>query len=161
MNYTCKTFGGILMMFLLGLSAACAQQEPQYFGEKIERAGAVPVKKVGQTLAKSSDGQAIKLKGRIVETCAMKGCWMTLDMGNGEEMMVKFKDYGFFVPTEGAEGKLATVEGIAKKEVIDVETLRHYAEDAGRSPEEIKAINQPEEKFTFEATGVIIEEGNY
>jgi hypothetical protein len=50
------------------------------------------------------------------------------------------------------------LEGLAQKTVTDVESLRHYAEDAGKSKQEIEAITQPKEEFTFVTTGVIIKE---
>jgi recombinational DNA repair ATPase RecF len=80
---------------------------------------------------------------------------MQLDLGNGQKMRVKFKDYAFFVP-KNAAGKTAIIEGVAFKETIDVATLRHYAEDAGKSKEEIAKITQPREEINFEAKGVII-----
>jgi Domain of unknown function (DUF4920) len=79
---------------------------------------------------------------------------MKMDMG-GKELMIRFKDYGFFVPKD-CDGKTATIQGKVKKEVIDVATLRHYAEDAGKTKEEIEKITKPEEKYTFEAVGVIL-----
>jgi len=36
--------------------------------------------------------------------------------------------------------------------------LRHYAEDAGKSEEEIMTITEPEYVLTFTADGVIIQE---
>ena len=42
----------------------------------------------------------------------VKDGWMTLD-GEEGDVRVTFKDYGFFVPTEGQEGKTAIVEGLA------------------------------------------------
>jgi hypothetical protein len=38
----------------------------------------------------------------------------------------------------------------------DVEMLRHFAEDAGQTQEEIDAITEPEVEWSFEATGVYI-----
>jgi hypothetical protein len=91
----------------------------------------------------------------VEEVCQKKGCWMTVHSGNagGEEIMVRFKDYGFFVPKD-LGGKKVLVEGKAFKSVIPGEDLRHYAEDAGKSEEEIMAITEPENSFQFEATGV-------
>ena len=43
-----------------------------------------------------------------------------------------------------------------KKKIVDVATLQHYAEDAGKSKEAIAAITEPQEMLTFEAEGVII-----
>ena len=80
---------------------------------------------------------------------------MKMDIGGDKELMVRFKDYGFFVPMD-SEGKVAIIEGKVKKSVIPVDELKHYAEDAGKSQEEIDAITEPEEKLTFLADGVLI-----
>jgi hypothetical protein len=70
-------------------------------------------------------------------------------------MMVRFKDYGFFVPKD-CNGKTAIMNGVAYKEVVSVDMLRHYAEDAGKSKEEIMKITTPETRLSFEADGVMI-----
>ena len=144
-----------LILGLFSISSVYAQNEANYYGEKISEKGAVSTTKL-EKLMNEKESVNVKLKGEIIQTCSKKGCWMSMDMGKGQKMLVKFKDYGFFVPKEGVNGKTAIIEGIAQKEVIDVATLRHYAEDAGKSKEEIEKITQPEEKFTFEAVGVII-----
>ena len=79
-------------------------------------------------------------------------------MSDGTAMKVRFRDYGFFVPKHGLEGKEVVMQGRAKKEVTDVDMLRHYAEDAGKSKEEIAEITEPEMSWTFEADGVLIKE---
>lgn len=128
-----------------------------YYGDTITTDGAVaPAEFLAQVAGK--DSVAMKLETKINETCKMKGCWMTVDLGNGEEMRVKFKDYGFFVPKEGANGKVAVMEGFAFTDTISVDHLRHLAEDAGKTPEEIAAISEPEIGLNFEATGVIIKD---
>ena len=99
----------------------------------------------------------MKVEGEIVEVCKMKGCWMTVATGDGQEVRVSFKDYEFFVPKDAA-GYNVVFEGEAKKEVVDVATLKHYAEDAGKSAEEIAAITKDEVKLTFVASGVKIVE---
>ncbi len=151
-----KNITSLILTFLLVTSISYLQaQEVQQYGAEISTKGAVEASKITKKL-KKKENAPLKVQGKIVKTCPVKGCWMTLDMGNGETMMVRFKDYAFFVPKEGQQGKIAFVEGTAKKEVIDVETLRHYAEDAGKSKEEIAAITAPETKWTFEAKGVVI-----
>ncbi len=125
------------------------------FGEKIDKDGAVPVVQLVQKFD-HSDASDMKVQGTIVEVCQAKGCWMTIDLGNNETMRVKFKDYGFFVPKDAA-GKTAVMQGVAKKETISVEDLRHLAEDAGKSEAEINAIKESKEELTFVAKGVIIE----
>ena len=97
----------------------------------------------------------------VSEVCQAKGCWMTLVPGKANansEIMVKFKDYGFFVPKD-ISGKSVLVEGQAYKTVVPVDELRHYAEDAGKSKEEIEKITEPQESFAFLASGVIVLKG--
>jgi hypothetical protein len=38
----------------------------------------------------------------------------------------------------------------------DVKTLQHYAEDQGKSKEEVEAITSPKKEITFEASGALI-----
>lgn len=104
------------------------------------------------------DSLSAKVRAEIQASCAKKGCWMDVKMADGSTMKVRFRDYAFFVPKQGLEGKEAVMQGRAKKEVTDVAMLRHYAEDAGKSKEEIEAINKPEVSWQFEADGVLIKQ---
>jgi hypothetical protein len=105
---------------------------------------------------KSSETVTAKVAVEVLTSCAKKGCWMDVALPNGEVMKVRFVDYGFFVPTQGLTGKRAIMQGVASKEVIDVATQRHYAEDAGQSKEEIEKITEPKIAYTFLADGVLI-----
>lgn len=102
-------------------------------------------------------GDTIKAKfaSTIKEVCSKKGCWMKLPLDNKTETMVKFKDYGFFMPLDSKD-KEVIVDGIAFVKVTPVEELRHYAEDAGKSKEEIAKITEPKKEFSFEANGVLL-----
>lgn len=123
------------------------------FGEEISEAGALSGTELVSSLEKQ-DSVAGKFSVKIIEACQKKGCWMMVDL-NGTPMRVTFKDYGFFVPKNSA-GHTAIIEGVAHKEELSVATLKHYAEDAGQSKEEIAAITKPETEYSFEAVGVII-----
>ncbi|WP_411768317.1 DUF4920 domain-containing protein [Winogradskyella sp. A3E31] len=103
---------------------------------------------------KVGDTVNAKMTGKITEVCAKKGCWMTLDMGNGETARVTFKDYGFFMPLD-ASGEVV-INGKAFVSETSVEDLKHYAEDAGKSEEEIAAITVPQKTYGFEADGVLL-----
>ncbi len=96
-----------------------------------------------------------KVTGKVTSACQTKGCWLEMDMGNGETMMVTFKDYGFFVPKD-ISGKKVVVEGVAETKTISVDEQKHYAMDAGKSDAEIQAITQPETELAFVADGVLI-----
>ncbi len=137
-------------------TAAVQEENPSTgtFGAEISDEGAMPVANLLAEMG-DQDSMEVKLVGTVNEVCQMKGCWMTMDLGQGQEMMVKFKDYEFFVPMDCA-GKEAVMQGYAKRSLIPVDELKHYAEDAGKSEEEIAMITEPEEKITFLAEGVII-----
>lgn len=125
------------------------------FGSSFEIADPKPVSALPQLLSNADSVQAV-FEGKISEVCQKKGCWMTLDMGDGQVVRVTFKDYGFFVP-KNAGGRRAILKGVASKEIISVEMLKHYAQDRGASKEEIEAIRDPETEWSIVAEGVVIE----
>ncbi|MFV8839600.1 DUF4920 domain-containing protein [Salinimicrobium soli] len=104
---------------------------------------------------KPGDSLNITFMGEVNEVCQNKGCWMKLNLENGEEVMVKFKDYSFFVPKD-IQNKTVIVKGMAYVSELSVEEQRHYAEDAGKSADEINKINSPQKTLSFEAEGVKI-----
>lgn len=126
-----------------------------WFGEEFEMAEATAASDVSSLMNDSSVNEFI-VSGTIEEVCQKKGCWMKVATAEDESMRISFKDYGFFVPLD-ASGKTMTMKGVAGFDTIDVDMLKHFAEDAGQSQEEIDAITEPEFALTFEATGVLIQ----
>jgi len=131
-------------------------EDPGRFGEKIAGENAISGEQLMEML-KDKDSVWVTMNSKIVSNCQKAGCWMDLDVGNGQVIKVTFKDYAFFIPLD-SKGKTATVEGFARKEYVSVDLRKHYAEDAGKSPEEIDAITEPETTFMFDAIGVIIKD---
>ncbi|MFM8432028.1 MAG: DUF4920 domain-containing protein [Bacteroidota bacterium] len=146
----------LLAVLGLGLTLSLSAQSAKTssFGETITTEKAISVKRL-PGMVKEGDTLKVKVEGTVNSVCQKKGCWMKMDMGNGETMMVHFKDYGFFVPKD-CSGKKLVMEGIAFIDVTPVAQLRHYAEDAGKSKDEIAAITEDEKELTFEASGVIL-----
>jgi hypothetical protein len=107
-------------------------------------------------ILESNDSAQVKVIGTISEVCSKKGCWMEVDLDENNQMLVRFLDYGFFMPLDAA-GSTAIIEGIAKVDTLSVAWLKHQLEDAEASQEEIDAITEPEISYSIEeATGVII-----
>ena len=104
---------------------------------------------------RQTDTVFAKVEGKIKEVCSSKGCWMTLDTGSDKELMVRFKDYGFFMPLD-AKGQVI-INGKAYVSETSIEELRHYAKDAAASQLEIEAIISPEITYSFEADAVLLE----
>jgi len=101
------------------------------------------------------DSLEIKISTTATEVCQAKGCWMKVEIADGQSMRVKFKDYGFFVPKDMA-GKEIVFSGKAFKATTSVENLRHYAQDGGATDEVIAAITAPLTSISFIADGVLI-----
>ncbi|HET9057830.1 MAG TPA: DUF4920 domain-containing protein [Chitinophagaceae bacterium] len=93
-----------------------------------------------------------KITGKVVEVCQVKGCWIKLDRGNGETVLAKTND-AFFMPKD-IVGKTVMIEADASVKERTVKELRHYAEDAGKSKEEIKKIKKPKKELTLALKGV-------
>ena len=106
---------------------------------------------------KAGDSIDTKMVAKVNEVCQAKGCWMKLQMEDSTEVMVKFKDYAFFVPKNIA-GSQVVVNGKAYVSETSVEELRHYAKDAGKSQEEIEHITEPKRTYAFLADGVLVKE---
>ncbi len=128
----------------------------KYFGAKITADKAISYDELLEKMTKT-DSLDSKVIGKVTEVCQKKGCWMSIAASdpNKQEMFVKFKDYEFFMPLDIA-GRKVVMEGYAFKTTTSVEELQHYAEDAGKSKEEIAAITEPEDELQFLASGVIL-----
>ena len=150
-----------LILFAFLFVAVCLNaQEPKSaekgvtYGAGAVPDGAIPVASVDSKL-KEQDKFNGKMKGKVVSVCQEKGCWMKIERENGEPMMVKFKDYGFFMP-KNILGKEVVLDGEATVKETSVKQLRHYAQDAGKSKEEIEKITEPKRDVIFVAKGVLI-----
>lgn len=126
------------------------------FGEKITDEGVIPSAEIAEKYnhLKVGDTVFVKFESKVNEVCQAKGCWMVLEL-ESNEVMVKFKDYGFFMPKNIA-GKNVIVNGKAFISEVTVEEQRHYAEDADKPLEEIEAITEPKKTLSFEADGVLV-----
>jgi hypothetical protein len=135
------------------------KQEMAYksFGKEIIADDAIDASSMTEKYKSMRIGDSVESKmiAKVDEVCQAKGCWMKLDLDNGEQVMVKFKDYGFFMPKNIA-GKEVIINGKAYVNEVPVSELRHYAEDAGKSDEEIAQITEPKKTFSFEADGVLL-----
>lgn len=129
------------------------------FGKEITDADALPANRMAEHYKNMKVGDTVnsKMIAKVDEVCQAKGCWMKVDLEDDNQVMVKFKDYGFFMPKNIA-GKEVVLNGIAFVEEVSVDEQRHYAEDAGATEEEIAAITEPKKTLSFLADGVLLKE---
>jgi hypothetical protein len=132
------------------------QTDGKTFGEQVTPVGAISYDAMLTKMAKADKLENVKVAGTVEGVCKAKGCWMNIASENGAApMFVKFKDYAFFMPKDLA-GKKVVMLGNAFKEITPVEDLKHFAQDEGKSKEEIAKITKPREEMKFMASGVII-----
>lgn len=154
----------LFALFFLSAALLSNAQPPEgeakpgeWYGEKVNPEGAVSLKDVVKKVHGGAEFPEVKVKAKVVEVCEKKGCWITLELENGETAMVKMKDYGFFLPL-AAKGKTVVIDGEVKLKTTSVAELKHYAEDAKKSKEEIDAITEPKKEIRVMAKGITVVE---
>ncbi|HEX5669695.1 MAG TPA: DUF4920 domain-containing protein [Chitinophagaceae bacterium] len=146
-------------LFAVSLSAILYAQDPTpaakgvTYGAGTTAEGAIPVNDLNAKMTNNKFNG--KVQGKVVEVCQDKGCWMKVEQANGEKLMVKFKDYKYFMPTN-IVGQEVVLDGEAIVKEVSVKQLQHYAKDAGKSDEEIKKIKEPKKEVQFIAKGVLV-----
>jgi len=123
------------------------------FGVRTTVDSAVNINDLSSLLQEKSS-VVVKVKGKVVEVCKAEGCWIKMETANGP-MMIKMKDHSFLVPLD-MNGKDIVVQGTATFKETTVEMLKHYAEDAGKSKEEIAAIKEGRKETSIQATGILV-----
>ena len=147
-----KTFSIFYFSFL---SYSQSDDNYKFYGELFEFSESINYNLEKDIFLNSSS--KVKIEGEILSSCPMKGCWMRISVEK-DTVLVRFKDYGFFVPKSGIEGKSTIINGSLSVDTLSIVQLQHYAEDAGKSKEEIALISKPEITISFLADGVLIKE---
>ncbi len=149
----------LLFSIALLIGLAVTAQDPKSaekgitYGAGTNADGAISVNELDKKLKDNKyEG---KITGKVVEVCQEKGCWMKIEKSDGEKLMVKFKDYGYFMPMN-IVGKEVVLEGEATIKEVSVKQQQHYAKDAGKSEEEIKKITKSKKEVQFVAKGVLV-----
>ena len=157
----------LLLVYLFGVLGCYAQQQDRpavqksqvgvFYGEAFtvdEVDGKDTIWERYHTMS-ATDTVALRFKTTVKEVCKVKGCWMFVELPDGEQAMVRFKDYGFFMPSDIPQ-KEVILNGLAFVEVMSVEDQRHYATDGGKTAAEIANIRSPKRTYSFEASGVLV-----
>ena len=151
------TLFSLLFLSLFACGSDEGQPVQEKFGAAFTATDVVPAESVRSTYPEETliDSVRTTLRGTVHKVCQAKGCWMTVDAGNGDDMTVTFRDYGFFVPKD-IDGREVIMHGVAYTQLTPVEELRHLAQDEGRSEAEIAAITEPQQELRFLADGVTL-----
>ena len=123
------------------------------FGEKISADGAIAATELSAKIT-SKEPTEVKVTGVVTEVCKAEGCWLRMKTENGT-MLIKMKDHAFLVPLS-MNGKTIVADGVATLKETSMEMLKHYAEDAGKTKEEIAAIKEGKREITLQAKGILV-----
>ncbi len=153
-----------ILIALIPLAVGC-QSNPKLDGYASFGAPETPARVI--SLAKAVDrmdelGGPVWVQAQIKEVCQNRGCWMSLDDG-AHNVRVRFTASakctdGFLLP-RNAGGHYAYVHGVLKRQQMPQELARHYAEDQGKSKEEVETIVGSQAVVTMLATSVVISQG--
>ena len=152
-----KKFNLVLVFMFFILSCKTEKKEYKSFGMAIGADGAISHTQMWKNYKNLQPGDTLKTKftATVIDVCKAKGCWMKVKLQDGNEAMITFKDYGFFMPKD-ITGKEVIVGGLGFVEEMTVDDQRHYAADGGKSQEEIAQIVSPKKTYGFEADGVLL-----
>ena len=146
----------LLVLGLVLTTGLNAQKLGKSYGpEKVEVTKAVTVNNVVKGLESKNERVEFTFEAPLVEICQAAGCWVSVDKGNGETFRVRFKDH-FTIPVKTKPGTKAYFHGYAYWDEISVEMQKHFAEDAGKSKEEVEKITSPKKEMCFEADGIVL-----
>lgn len=121
------------------------------YGVVADEAGAITPDEIKDKLV--NDQFEGRVKAKVTEVCKAEGCWIKVQRADGTSMMVRAKNHAFLMP-ENIVGKTVLMEGNATVKETTEEMRKHYAEDAGKSKEEIAKIKGSEKDVQFAAKGV-------
>lgn len=142
-----------LAMALWNCGGSAKPDAKGFYGQAFDPSAAVSLE---QALVdyKGKGAKDAVIKGEIAAVCQAEGCWYRFK-GTDGETFVDF-DHKFTIGKD-TKGKTAIAKGYFYSDTTSVEQLQHYAEDDGKSKEEIAKITESEIKLNFRATGVKIE----
>ena len=150
-----KVIFASLILLAIGARAQDKEKVPAakgvVYGAVSDKEKAIAAEEIKNKLVNDQfEGQ---IKAKVVEVCKAEGCWIKVERKDGSPMMVRAKNHAFLMP-ENIVGKTVLIEGNATIKEISEDMRKHYAEDAGKSKEEIAKIKGSEKDVQFAAKGV-------
>lgn len=143
----------LLFFVLTTIFFSCASSKSEYGLVKVNESEAISVADVVAQMDRSVTPHSFTIKAPLSAVCQNAGCWVQVPKPDGKPLMIRFKNH-FTIPPSTPQGTEAFIHGMAYWDTVSVKALRHFAEDAGKSLEEINKINQPEFKLNFEGDGI-------
>lgn len=156
MKYTLLLIGSLVSLLVAQAQPPAGDANPgDAYGAKFTVSEALNLNDVVMKLKGGSEFPDVQVVAKVVDVCPKKGCWLKLELANGETATVKMKDYGFFLPV-AAIGKNVVINGAVNLKTVSVAEQKHYAEDAKKSRAEIDAIKEARQEVRVLASGIVV-----
>ncbi len=128
-----------------------ATETHEDFGAELPEAAAMH--SLGEAISQLDDldGRSVLIEAEIQQVCQKKGCFFIARDGQAVAR-VRFKDYGFFIPTDSA-GKTVQLAGSLERVEVTPEQAAHFAEDLG---DDAEAAPMADFEYQITATAVRI-----
>ena len=131
------------------------------YGQSFDHSAPVKLTDLMKDTTKIDTTKNYVVEAVVTTVCQEKGCWFRAEDGKGGDVFIKIKgknNTGDEVgsPMNTAAGTTVIFYGMPKYKEVSVKTLKHFAEDAGKSKAEIDAIKKSKMEWRFAATGVVI-----
>ena len=147
----------LILMAVLLIPAVCGAET---YGAGVKAPEATPIAKI---LADPDAyvGKTVRIEGKVLDVCPMKGCWMELAQeGGGSSLRVKVDD-GVIVFPMTAKGKLAVAEGVLEAIPMTRESyvgwMEHLAEEQGKTFDASTVGDGPFRILQLKGTGARID----
>ena len=106
-------------------------------------------------------GKTVRIEGKVLDVCPMKGCWMELAQEEGKPSLRVKVDDGVIVFPMTARGKLAVAEGVVEAIPMTRESyvawLEHLAEERGQTFDAASVGEGPFRILQLKGTGARID----
>ena len=150
----------VICLGLLLVVLAAGAQAGESYGSGVKVAEATPISKI---LADPDAyvGKTVRIEGKVLDVCPMKGCWMELAGEDGKQSLKVKVDDGVIVFPVTSKGKLAvaegTVEAIPMTKEQYVGWLEHLAEERGETFDAASVGDGPFRVLQLKGTGARID----
>ena len=150
----------VLCLGLILVAVAAGVQAGENYGSGVKVAEATPISKI---LADPDAyvGKTVRIEGKVLDVCPMKGCWMELAGEDGKQSLKVKVDDGVIVFPVTSKGKLAvaegTVEAIPMTKEQYVRWLEHLAEERGEKFDAASVGEGPFRILQLKGTGATID----
>lgn len=150
----------VLCLGLILVAAAAFVRAGESYGSGVKVAETTPI----ATILADPDayvGKTVRIEGKVLDVCPMKGCWMELAGEGGKQALRVKVDDGVIVFPVTAKGRLAvaegTIEAIPMTREKYVAWLEHLAEERGETFDASSVGDGPFRILQLKGTGARID----